>query len=77
MATLLYQEPYSREDQRIWAHKLKEVLEAKAWEKMDMSGFDYSWQGVAEDFINLGSLKADEPIVRAQKPAMRETEARM
>lgn len=77
MATLFYHEPYSREDQRAWAEKLKDVLEAKAWEKIDMKGFDYSWSGVAEDFIKLGSLKADEPLRVPNHTVTRSIEARM
>jgi glycosyltransferase involved in cell wall biosynthesis len=57
MAKLLYMEPFTRDDQEKWAHELVRVLEERAWEKINMDGFDYAWRGVAMDFLKLAGLE--------------------
>lgn len=61
MAKLLYQQPFTSEDHDIWASSLIDTLESKAWEKINMNGFDYSWQGVADDFMDLAGIVPDVP----------------
>lgn len=58
-AKLLYRDPFTPEDHDVWARELVTAIESKAWEKIDMSQFDYTWAGVAEDFIKLAGVKAD------------------
>lgn len=56
MATLLFKDCVTDEEINSWKDALLKVLEEKKWEKMDMSGFDYSWEGVARHFIEFSGL---------------------
>lgn len=53
MAELVFHDPA---DHQFWAERLVSVLDKKPWQKMHMIGQDYSWSGVAQDFMNLAHI---------------------
>lgn len=59
-AKLLFKDAENSEEQDIWADEVLKVLEDRTWEKIDMSEFDYSWEGVADHFIEIAGL--DESV---------------
>ena len=50
--------PKAKEEKQAWADELAKVLEAQPWKniKMDDKVFDYSWEGVARDFVEFFGL---------------------
>jgi len=61
MAQLLFRDPFTDEDQEVWANELARILKSQAWTKIDLDGFDYSWAGVARDFVELTGLVTQAP----------------
>lgn len=57
MARLLYLNAETDEQREVWAKELLYILDNKSWEKIDISDVDYSWAGVADDFIKITNLK--------------------
>lgn len=57
MATLLFKDAVTDEELEYWKEALIKVLDEKKWNKIDSSGFDYSWEGVAKHFIEFSGLK--------------------
>ncbi len=58
-AKLLFLNAETDQEKDLWANQLLYVLDERAWEKIDMSEFDYSWSGVADQFIELCGLKGE------------------
>jgi glycosyltransferase involved in cell wall biosynthesis len=56
-AKLLFMDATTEEEKNIWAAQVLYALDSKAWEKIDMTGFDYTWEGVARHFIELSGMK--------------------
>lgn len=56
MARLLYLNAETQEQKEAWAKELLYILDNKLWEKIDISDKDYSWEGVADDFIAFSPL---------------------
>jgi len=58
-AKLLFLDAETKEDKEVWAAQVLYALDSRAWEKIDMTEFNYSWKGVAEHFIEIGGLKGE------------------
>jgi glycosyltransferase involved in cell wall biosynthesis len=59
-AKLLYLNAETDEERAIWAKELIEVLDRKPWLQINPKEFDYSWKGVALDFMNLMGIEKKE-----------------
>jgi glycosyltransferase involved in cell wall biosynthesis len=59
-AKLLYMNAETDQERSIWAKELIEVLDRKPWTQINTSVFDYSWKGVAEDFMNVMGIEKRE-----------------
>lgn len=55
-AELIFSEAKTEDERILWAGKLVTAIDFKLWEKVDARGMDYSWEGVAKDFIELADL---------------------
>lgn len=55
-AKLLFMTADTEEERNEWATELVQALQRKPWEAIDMTEFDHSWQGVAEDFLKLAGI---------------------
>lgn len=60
MAKLLYRQPFTKEDHEVWARELVDAIQSEAWKRIEMREFDYSWKGVAEDFMSLAGIAPDK-----------------
>lgn len=60
MADILFRDAVSEDDLNFWKDALIEALEQKKWMKINPTGFDYSWEGVAKHFIEFSGLKEME-----------------
>jgi glycosyltransferase involved in cell wall biosynthesis len=56
-AKLLFLDANTKEEKEIWATQVLYALDSRAWEKIDMTEFDYSWKLVAYHFIDFGGLR--------------------
>jgi len=56
-AKLLFLDANTTEEKELWAIQLLYALDSRAWEKIDMTGFDHSWRLVAYHFIDFGGLR--------------------
>lgn len=63
MATLLFKDAATDEELNAWKDALVKALKEKSWEKIDASGLDYSWEGVARHFMDFSGLKEAERVV--------------
>ena len=62
MAQLIYhRDPYTDDGRKSWVSAVLEAIRHEMWTRIDMDGFDYSWLGVATDFIQMADLKIDPP----------------
>jgi len=59
MAKLLFKEVYTDNDHEDWAEELIKVIDDRSWEKINPDLFDYSWDGVATDFMNIAGLEPE------------------
>ncbi len=64
-AKLMYLEPFTNEQRVTWAEVLSKVIEEKRWEKIDTKDLDYSWDGVAEQFIDFMHISLPTPYMRS------------
>jgi glycosyltransferase involved in cell wall biosynthesis len=56
-ATLMNIDAETVEEKQKWADELCKVIEEKRWEKMDVSSQDFSWESVANHFIEFMKIK--------------------
>ncbi len=66
-AKLLFMTADTVEERELWAQEIAEALEKKKWEQIDMSGFDYSWDGVARDFLEASGINETTYIRRTER----------
>lgn len=61
---LLFKDAVTDQEIEEWADELIKAIDTKAWEKVDMSDVDYSWESVADHFIDFMSLQeyVKEPV---------------
>ena len=65
-AKLLFNNAETEEDLRVWADELLDTLKRKPWENINMNEFDYTWEGVAKDFMTLMNIEEDRQEVVSQ-----------
>lgn len=65
-AELIFSEAKTEKEQHLWAERLVSAINLKLWEKVDARNMDYSWEGVAKDFLEL----ADLPITKTWSKAV-------
>jgi len=78
-AKLLFKDPFTDEQREEWANELVAALDEKRWEKIKLDGFDYSWAGVAEEFLEIMELnnKAQSQSFNVPRIKTISTEARL
>lgn len=59
-AKMLFLDVHSEEDQEKWSNELIDALESRAWERIDTSDLDYSWDGVARQFMDEMGIDEDK-----------------
>jgi len=56
-AKLLFMDASTDEERKVWAKELVSAIDRKAWTQIDMSQMDYSWRGVAQDFMKVMGIE--------------------
>jgi len=68
MAKLLFKGVFTPEERGEWADELIKIMNNKSWECINMQGFDYTWRGVAVDFMKLAGIQSDEKVKERFNP---------
>lgn len=61
-AKLLFMNAETEEERKLWSKELLEVLDRKPWTQIDPDALDYSWKGVAVDFMDLMGVEWSDPV---------------
>jgi glycosyltransferase involved in cell wall biosynthesis len=68
MADLIFSDAATDEEVELWANHLVEAIEQEKWRDIDVSGLDFSWESVANEFMEFMDLnKAEYPVIIEQK----------
>jgi len=59
MADLVFLDAANDEEKNAWADLVIDCYNLKKWEKVSMNGFDYSWEGVADQFMDFMKVKEE------------------
>lgn len=59
MADLVFLDAGTPDEKQAWADLVIDCYNLKKWEKVDMGELDYSWEGVADHFMEIMDLKPE------------------
>ncbi len=64
MADLIFEDAVTPKEVDMWAEALIDAIEQEKWKKIDVSGLDFSWESVANEFMEFMDLKTEEcPVI--------------